>query len=347
MDEIKSLYPVVFINRGAATFGVGRFGGDEAWQLAFTREGRDADFLWLDDTAIASETAWAEFAGVYGYYGVKDIKSGAYVYARFSDPETASSDGTLPVYLAGQNYGAGRVLFQASGEMWRVRELDDTYFEKYYTKILRWASHGRLLRDSSRGILLVDKDRMMTGEHVEIRAILQNEQREPLDVEEVIARVGIESDGTHSFTQDLPLRRIEGGPRPGMYAAQFTTAKPGDYSVKLAVPGGLEDEILTREFRVRMPQLEIERPQRNDDLLKTVAVNTGGEYYVGASLPMKENNVGTGEPVFDVIKPRSQETFLPGTRDIEFEELIRTWLLGIVAGALCLEWLVRRLSKLA
>jgi hypothetical protein len=96
-----------------------------------------------------------------------------------------------------------------------------------------------------------------------------------------------------------------------------------------------------------MPQLEIERPRRNDDLLQTVALNTGGLYYVGADRPMQRNNVGTGEPVFDVIKPRSQETFLPGTRDLNFDELLRTWLLGLVVGLLCVEWLVRRLSKLA
>jgi hypothetical protein len=345
MDEIKALYPVVFINRGAATIRTGRFGGDEAWPLAFTREGRDADFLWLGETSLESEQSWAEFEGVYGYYGVKDVKPGAYVYARFSDPDTASGDGTLPVYLASQNYGAGRVFFQASGEMWRVREVDDTFFEKYYTKLIRWVSHGRLLRDSSRGVLLVDKERLMTGEHVEVRAILQDPQRKPLDVEEVVATVVDQQNPGESKT--LKLRKVVGGARPGMYSAQFTAVRAGDYRIDLPVPGGLEDEILSREVRVRVPQLEVEKPQRNDELLQTVALNTGGLYYLGAHTPMVRNNVGTGEPVFDVIEARDQETFLPGTPDIQFEELLRTWLLGLIVGVLCLEWLVRRLSKLA
>jgi hypothetical protein len=345
IDEIKALYPVVFISRGAATIRTGRFGGDEAWPLAFTRDGRDAEFLWLGENALESEGSWAEFEGVYGYYGVKEVKNGATVYARFSDPQTADSDGTLPVYLSSQLYGAGRVLFQASGEMWRVREVDDRYFEEYYTKLIRWASHGRLLRDSNRGILLVDKDRMMTGEHVEVRAILQDQQRNPLEVDEVVATLIDEQ--SRSQPRPLKLRKVEGGARPGMYAAQFTTAQPGDFRIELRVPGGLEDEILSREIRVRMPQLEVERPQRNDDLLQTIALNTGGLYYLGARTPADRNNVGTGEPIFDVIKPRSQETFLPGTPDHDFAELLRTYLLGFIAGTLCLEWLLRRLSKLA
>ena len=52
---------------------------------------------------------------------MKDPKPGARVYARFGDPDTAI-DNDLPIYMAGQFYGSGRVFFMASGEMWRVRE---------------------------------------------------------------------------------------------------------------------------------------------------------------------------------------------------------------------------------
>ena len=84
--------------------------------------------------AAASEKAWDQFDGVCGYYAVKDFKSGARVYARFGDPDTAI-DNVQPIYMAGQFYGSGRVFFMASGEMWRVRAVDDAYFEQFYTKL--------------------------------------------------------------------------------------------------------------------------------------------------------------------------------------------------------------------
>ena len=117
-DLIKGLYPVAFYGRSSATLGAGRFAAETAWPLEFTRDGQEAEFLWLEDDSLLNEQAWASFGGVYGYFPVKGPKPGASVYARFSDPNSAI-DGQLPVYLAGQFYGAGRVFFQASGEMWR------------------------------------------------------------------------------------------------------------------------------------------------------------------------------------------------------------------------------------
>src|SRR5262249_23681565 len=145
----------------------------------FTRDGLDSEFLWLADTATESEQLWSSFEGVYGYYAVKDPKPGARVYARFSDPDT-EIDGQLPIYMAGQFFGAGRVFFQASGEMWRLRAVDDSATETFYTKLIRWVSQGRLLRDSSHGVLLVDKDRCLMGDHIDVRAMLKDAQRQPL-----------------------------------------------------------------------------------------------------------------------------------------------------------------------
>ena len=48
-----------------------------------------------------------------------------------------------------------------------------------------------------------------------------------------------------------------------------------------------------------------------------------------------------------LLEPQDQTTFLPGTPDKDFDRLLMTWLMGIICGALCLEWLFRRLNKLA
>ena len=66
-------------------------------------------------------------------FSVKEPKPGAKVYARFSDPVSAI-DSRLPIFLAGHFYGAGRVFFIASGEMWRLRQIEDGYFRTVFIR---------------------------------------------------------------------------------------------------------------------------------------------------------------------------------------------------------------------
>ncbi len=341
IDTIKSLYPVVFYNQGGVTLSLGRFGGEAAWPIDFTREGLNSEFLWLDDDQIGSEQAWASFDGVYGYYKAKDPKPGARVFARFSDPET-SIDNELPLYMAGHFYGAGRVFFQASGEMWRLRSIDETYFEQYYTKVIRWVSQGRLLRDSSRGVLLVDKDRCLMGDHVMVQAILNDSQHQPLVDDEVTASL-VQPDGQR---KPLLLQQVTDGTRQGMYSAQFHALMQGDYQVELEIPESAGQEFLTREVQVRIPALEIENPRRNDPLLQEVAQMSNGEYFVGIDSVTTASSE-TESVLAELVAPQDQETTLPGTPDVNFEEQLMAWLIGLISGVLCLEWLFRRLSRLA
>ncbi len=339
-DTIRALYPVEFYTSGSPAMGLGRFGGDTAWPLDFTRDGLDAEFLWLEDEPLGSEAAWASFGGVFGYYAVKDPKPGARVYSRFSDPTTAIEN-ALPIYHAAHFYGAGRVFFQASGEMWRIRSVDENYFDRYYTRLIRWASQGRLLRDSRRGVLLVDKERCLRGDTVVVQALLTDLQNRPLDEEEVVASL-VPPGGTR---QRLVLRRTPGGAREGAFTGQFTATAEGDYRIELRPPQAELDELMVAEVRSRIPALEIESPERNDALLAEIARATGGEYYVGV-----ESAVGVAggqPPLAATIVPQEFVSFLPGTPDRRFDRLLMGWLMALICGALALEWLFRRLSRLA
>jgi hypothetical protein len=340
LDTIRALYPVVFYSSGLATLGVGRFGGEEPWPLQFSREGLEAEFLWLEDTAVTSEAAWATFDGVFGYYAVKDPKPAARVYARFSDPNTAI-DNQLPIYMASHFYGAGRVFFQASGEMWRLRTVDEAYFERYYTKLIRWVAQGRLLQDSKHGVLLVDKDRCLLGETVGVQAKLTDAQGQPQSSGEVVATL-IQPDGGRV---KLTLKSVEGGAREGMFAGQFTAVQEGDYRLELRPPSGELDELLVREIRVLAEELETKQPERNDPLLLDMAQTTHGAYYVGIDAAIGRG--GSQPSLVNVLQPQDQVTYLPGLPDPDFERRLMGWLMALICGALCLEWLLRRLSRLA
>lgn len=346
VDTLKGMYPVVFYNRGTAV-GLGRFGAEVPSRLEFTREGLESDFLWLGDNAADSQKAWSSFEGVYGYYAVKDIKPGAAVYANFVNEKEAVGD-DMPVYMAGHFYGAGRVFFLASGEMWRIRQINDTYFDTFYTKLIRHVTQGRLLRDSPRGVLMVERTRYKIGDAVNVQARLTDAQLRPLsatDMPEVEANVVLPS----TKNMKLKLRNVNAGGetlagREGLYAGQFTALAIGEYNIQLTVPGTGGEQVLTQPISVRAPRKEIENPQRNDALLVDIAERTGGLYYVG--MPSAAGR-GPETSLASRIDPRDRLTPLPDLPDKRFDEQLAAWLIGLVAGALCLEWLIRRVSKLA
>ncbi len=218
MAPMRNLYPVEFPGRLVA-IDDNTYATRDPWPLELTREGREADFLWLGDTAAASRRAWADFPGVYSYYPLRRPKPGATVYARFSDPATAQGN-VQPVYWAGQFYGSGSVFYLGSGEMWRLRAIDTSLFDEFYTKLIRHVSQGRLLRGSSRGVLLVSQDHYMLGNTVEVRAQLTNARLDPLDVPsvalETILPGGAGADGDHTPRSEPGrglLRAIPGPPR--------------------------------------------------------------------------------------------------------------------------------------
>ena len=195
------------------------------------------------------------------------------------------------------------------------------------------------MRDSSRGLLLLERDRCSLGESITIRASLSDTQYRPLTLPTVTANM-IHERGSHTT---LTLRQITNTEREGMYAGQFTPPQEGDYRIELAIPG-IDGEMLSRDLRVRIPAMEIEQPQRNDALLTQLAQRTAGAYFVGLDAALGRNGIA---PLAGQIRAKDQETYLPGSPDRDFALRLNGWLLAGICGALSLEWLVRRLSRLA
>jgi len=370
MAKIQALYPVQFQHRFAATDTVMEK-TEESWPLSFTPEGLDAEFVSLSDSAATSRQTWKNFK-VFSYFPVRGPKKGATVLARFSDPRAAIGN-EQPVYMAWQFYGSGQVFYLGSGEMWRLRGLgSDTYFEQFYTKVIRHVSKGRLLRGSNRGMLLVGEERYLLGNTVTVRAHrLTNAQLEPLQVPSVKLQVI-----TEKGVQNVTLRQEAA--RPGSYVGQFPVLHAGQHRLELPLPDG-GDEPLTQQFTVEIPNKEREHPQRNDKLLGELAKKTfvwedtavtekaadeeqpkpaaeeGGkpaaedlerpasEYYVGIDELLKPPE--GKRPLEELLKDRSKASITGYSREWE-QQWLRLMMYGLF-GLLCAEWLVRRLLKLA
>ena len=350
-EIIRNLSPLVVNTRGSRMVSIGRFEAETAWPLEFAGDAWQTDFIQVAKTVDESRKAWERFRGVYSFFACDEPKPGATPIAYFSDPSAVSS-GKKPIYLASQFYGAGRVAFQGGGEFWRFREVGEGYFDTYYTKLIRWAGQGRLLRDSDRGILLLDKQQAIMGEQVMVRAVLRDAQFQPTLLPDMKAKL-IEPSGRNS---PLVLTPIPDPSQPGVYLGQFFTKATGTYEVQLPVGGLADQQLLTQQVTVRVPALEIQRPQRNDPLLGELASRTGGKYWVGMdSLLPGQSDTANSETSASTsaatlpqsIESRDQTNYLPGSPDREFQQRLMGILMALIVGCLSMEWLIRRLSRLA
>jgi hypothetical protein len=335
IKKVRSFYPVEF-DRRLLAFDNSKFVNEVPWPIEFTSEGLGADFLWLGSTAEESVRNWADFDGVYGFYQVSRPKPGAVVYGYFSNPDVAISG--KPIYFAEQFWGSGRVFYMGSGEMWRLNETASGWFEQVYTKLVRHVSQGRLLRGSRLGSLLIERDRYSQGNIMPIRAQLQNLRLDPYEAKSVAVEITQPNGGTPRKL-DLKADPV----RKGFYNGQFTLLQTGTYQISLVHPEA--SDVLMKRIQVSAPQLEVDNPQRDDVLAKKIADGTQGKFLIGMESLLAE--LDSKEKLAAFLPDQKTEKIEAKMLDREFQEQWAKFLMFAIVGLLALEWIIRRLCRLA
>ena len=329
---IRNLHPVELRRAGRLT-GDDSTGGEEPMPLVFSRDGLDAEFLWLASSRIASQTVWSEFKGVFSCFDSAGPKPGATVYGRTARPGAAAAPESNPIYFAGQFYGSGNVFFMGSGEMWRLRSLDDSLYERFATQLVRHVSQGRLLRGSRRARLLVDRDRFPVGATVVVRLVVP----EGDSVVPAECRVA----GPDGTVVRVPL--VAERDRAGVLQGTFVAARDGSWRIDVDLPGASGEKV-SRRIQARLPDRELERPRLDRGVLEQLATLSGGKAHVLNEqpwTPVDSQSLAAG------IKDRSRREYETGSPDGAFKRRLNGILLALGVGLLCTEWILRRLVKLA
>jgi hypothetical protein len=325
--KVRDLYPVVLSNRFLLEMADSE--ASRAYPPEFTDSGRAAGFLQLSDDPDAAATLWKSFEGVYRAFPTRGAKDLAEVYATFSDPKAAGEG--PPVLLASQQFGGGRVLYIGSPETWRLRGLGENAFNTFWTKAIREVGQGRLRQGDGPGTFLLDRETYLIGESVRVRVQLNTPQGDPLVANGVTMYV-TDPNGRALFPAGQELKSEAA--QPGHYTSSYRAAIPGRYQIRVVVPG--IEQALATTVEVTMPQLEQLNPQQNRALLTKIANETGGRYFTleeaAAGLPQFFNT--------------------SAAQSVPVDERLRTlwdrlWLLYLMVGLLCVEWLTRKLLKLA
>ena len=329
---IRNLHPVELRRSGRLT-GDDSAGRTESMPLVFSRDGLDAEFLWLASSRIASQTVWSEFPGVFSCFDSAGPKPGATVYARIARPRVAATADSNPIYFAGQFYGSGNVFFMGSGEMWRLRSLDDSLHERFATQLVRHVSQGRLLRGSRRARLLVDRDRFAVGSNVVVRLVVpEGESAVPAD-----CRV-VTPDGS---VLRVPL--VAERDRTGVLQGAFVATRDGSWRIDVDLPGARGEKV-SRRIQARLPDRELERPRLDRGVLEQMATLSGGTAHFLAAKPWTPADSQT---LAAGIQDRSRREYETGSPDGAFKQRLNGILLALGTALLCCEWILRRLVKLA
>jgi hypothetical protein len=334
---VRSLHPVELRRSVPVTFDDAQ-GREEPMPLVFTPDGQDAEFLWLASSRAASEALWSEFKGFYSCSRATAVKPGATVYARARAAAAEGPTGdSSPIALAGQFYGSGSVFYLGSGETWRLRGIDDAAYERFATQFVRHVSQGRLLRGSRKARLLVERDRYAVGSSVVVRVVSAGGEKEPATAAPVVCQA-VGPDGT---VVRVPL--VPEAARPGVVQGAFVAAREGPWRIEVDLGAG-SGEKLSRRIQARLPDRELERPRLDRGVLDQVAALSGGSarYLDGPAWTVEDSRA-----LAALIPDRSRREYESGAPDAAFKRRLNTALLATACGLLCLEWIVRRLVRLA
>ena len=336
---VRGLHPVELRRAGQGLVDEPA-GFEEPMPLQFTRDGTEAEFLWLAGSRIASQTVWSEFKGIFSCFDATVAKPGATVYARVVPPGSATvasaAEARGPISMAGQFYGSGSVFYLGSGETWRLRSLEDALFERLTTQLVRHVSQGRLLAGSRRARVLVERDRYPVGATVVVRVVAADGDGGAA-LAGAICRVA----GPDGVSVTVPLTADPG--RPGVFQGGFVASREGGWRIDVDLGDG-SGEVVSRRVQARLPDRELERPRLDRGLLERLGGITGGSAHFLVDAPWGPTESAA---LAARIPDKSRREYETGAPDGAFKRRLNALLLALGAGLLCLEWILRRLVKLA
>ena len=267
-------------------------------------------------------------------------KPGARVLA--VHPDRRSAAGNL-VVLAVQEFGDGRTAALTVDTTWKwylkLRGLGkDSPYVKFWGQLLRWlAGQEQVERARQAGITaFLDKPYYEPGETVRINARANDDDGQLTNMAYIVAAIKDKL----GKTRKIQLPTAPGS--TGDYEVEVTPTGPGDYVVE--VEATLDRKKLGKvelKFQVGKPNLEFDKLDLNDAMLKRVAATTGGEYYSLISV----------DKLADRLKRTQREKRIYREIDIWTKGLLgippTVWVFVAFIGLVTGEWVLRKQRHLA
>lgn len=199
--------------------------------------------------------------------------------ATAGDPSSADAE-SLPLVVT-MRYGAGRIIYVATDEIWRLRYgRGEVLPERFYVPLLRLLARTSLGRTGKPAILEVNPSPATVDQRVTITLRVLDESLVASKPGSI--RVKVTSASGESEVELRPDQTPE-GEAPTVFSGVFVPTDPGSQSVTVvdAAFAGLE---LSSAFVATFQQDELREPQTDHALLRSLVDASGGKMLEGSQL---------------------------------------------------------------
>ena len=297
----------------------------DSFHPELTLQGRKGSMIFrFAESEQKSQDVWNTLPDLYWMVEAPKRKPGTVVFAQH--PLRSGSDGKFPVILM-LRYGAGKVVFHATDELWRWRfRAGDLYYGRYWIQAIRYLSRTRLLGKSKNLDFDADRDEYDQGDTVHLRVRFLNEEHMPDDDNGV--KIVVERQG--GGREEVGLHRL---PQvPTVFEGQMRRVREGSYHAWVAQPS-FNAAPQSIDFRVEPPRKEISNRSLDRAELTATAKLTRGKFYTLDTVKNLPKDIPPGDPI-----------------PIESEDPIPLWnrweILLLFATSLTAEWLIRKRLRL-
>lgn len=272
----------------------------------------------------------------HSFVPVERAKSGATVLAvRRAGGANSVED---PIIVL-QEYGAGKVLWLGTDELWRMRMfVENLYYGRFWTNVIRHLATYRLLGGNKRIKLFPDRSdgRYVFGDTVVIDGRFLDENFQPVEPKEgdssTLSRIVklVPPDGPE---QEISLDAVPEDPPRGIYRARLQPKRAGTYRVY--AEAGRDEERAECTFVVEETTLETRDPLMDARTLDEIARMSRGRLLGPGEFreAVRDGTIASG----GIIRTGERRT-----RDL----WDRSHLLWAFVAILAIEWILRRANLL-
>ncbi len=279
LSPIQIILPVKMESNPLIVMGINH-DNTRPYTLNFTSYSKQYDFLKLSESDDKHLEGWKEFfwdgeeppspgkqaipyQGFYTYTPVKKIQPNARTLATFAGPLNSriNNGRDEQPYLVVQNYGAGKTAYIGSGEMWRMRQYDEEYHQRFWVKLIRWVASGNLSRQSNYGQILMAPRAGVGPVPIEAQVLGENMKVLSPDtrpVVEVVRRGGFGAKPDENTPKEFRLeaRNRRSKDFNGWFSGSFKVYSPGDYTLRIPIEG--TGEYLSHDITIYRPDPELD-----------------------------------------------------------------------------------------
>lgn len=254
LSSVQALVPVVLKDHRLHGIGLMEPDATRPYPLRFTPKAKDYPFLKLDHELPGPTAGWNSFfwnnekfdfdpanpakprRGFFTYYPVERIKAASEVIAGFAGPkESRIGAGTNEYkdqqpFIVAMPFGVGRTMYLGSSEFWRLRQVKESYYERFWFGMIAYLVRQRT---EKKGLGQILTPRSPLAGAISFEAQLLDANQKPIPADRPM-RAEIR-DARAASSEPLTVDLQPAANRAGWFLGTGLLKRAGEYTIRIAI----------------------------------------------------------------------------------------------------------------